>query len=111
MKDFKYERLIAVVSISSDKDIPSMMEQLAQVADYFVITAHRVMGRAADPLVIANEAVRWSKPFEIAEDVENAIDRALTLAHANDLICVTGSVFLVGEARGLFKPLEKKSLN
>lgn len=111
MKDFKYERLIAVVSISSDKDIPSMMEQLAQVADYFVITAHRVMGRAADPLVIANEAVRWSRPFEIAEGVEDAIDRALTLAHANDLICVTGSVFLVGEARGLFKPLEKKSFN
>jgi folylpolyglutamate synthase/dihydropteroate synthase len=36
------------------------------------------------------------------DDVKNATRFALTLARTNDLICVTGSLFTVGEARALF---------
>ena len=102
LKEFTYDRLIAVVSISSDKDIPAMIEQLAQVADLFVITSHRVMGRAAKPSRIAREVERRAKPYEIVMDVEDAVRRAMELAGKDDMVIVVGSAFLVGEARGLW---------
>ena len=101
-KEFEYNRLIAVVSISSDKDIPAMIEQLAQMADLFVITSHGVMERAADPALIAEEVEEHSKPYEIVTNVRGAVQRAMELAGEDDLICVVGSVFLVGEARKLW---------
>ena len=104
-EDFSYDRLIAVVSISRDKDIPRMIRALASVASHFIITRHGVMGRAAEPEAIAVEVERFSKPYEIVEDVRSAVRRALEIAGGDDLILVTGSVFTVGEARCLwFKP-------
>jgi folylpolyglutamate synthase/dihydropteroate synthase len=35
----------------------------------------------------------------IAETVGDAIDNALTISSKDDLICVTGSLYLVGEAK------------
>jgi len=101
-KEFKYEKLIMVVSISSDKNIPGMIEQFVQFSDYFIITSHGVMGRASDPTLIANEIDNKTKPYEIAKDVKEAIKRAMELAGQDDLILVLGSVFLVGEARDLW---------
>jgi dihydrofolate synthase/folylpolyglutamate synthase len=106
MKDFTFERLIAVVSVSSDKNIPAIIKQFAQVVDYFVITAHRVMGRAAKPTSLAKEVERNSKPYEIVTNVVEAVKRANELASKDDMVIVTGSVFLVGEARELWhKPV------
>ena len=104
-EEFDYNRLIIVVSISSDKDIPSMIDSLSRVGDYFIVTRHGVMGRAADPAVIAGELKRNSKPYEIVEGVGEAVERALEMAGERDMILITGSVFTVGEARERwFKP-------
>ena len=105
MKEFIYNRLIVVVSISSDKNIPAMIEKLARVADLFVITSHGVMGRAATPSCIAKEVEKHSKPYEIVADVKDAVKRAMELAKEDDMVIAVGSVFLIGEARELwFKP-------
>jgi len=37
LRYFKYDRVVAVVSMSSDKKITGMLEQLAQAVDYFVV--------------------------------------------------------------------------
>lgn len=105
MEEFTFDRLIAVVSISSDKHISAMIEQFAQAADLFVLTSHSVMGRAADPAFLAEEVEKHSKSYEVVPDVKDAVRRAIELAEENDLIVVVGSVFLVGEAREIwFKP-------
>jgi len=105
LKEFIYNRLIVVVSISSDKNIPAMIEKLARVADLFVITSHGVMGRAATPSCIAKEVEKHSKPYEIVADVKDAVKRAMELAKEDDMVIAVGSVFLIGEARELwFKP-------
>jgi folylpolyglutamate synthase/dihydropteroate synthase len=56
-KDFKYRKLIAVVSISSDKNIPAMIDQFAQVANRFVVTSHGVM---AESLTLPESLRRWT---------------------------------------------------
>jgi dihydrofolate synthase/folylpolyglutamate synthase len=99
VKGFRHGRLIAVVSVSSDKNIPLMIGYLAEVADRFIVTTHSVMGRAARPSVIVDEVARHGKPYEVVAGVEGAVDRAISLAGEDDMVLVTGSVFLVGEAR------------
>ena len=103
---FTPRRIVAVISISSDKNIPVMMGQFARVASYFIATRHRVAGRAVDPEVIAEEARRLHKPCEVVPDVGVALRRAREIAGRDDMILVIGSVFLVGEAReNLLGPL------
>jgi dihydrofolate synthase/folylpolyglutamate synthase len=105
LNDFDVDRVVAVVSMSSDKKIAGMIEQLAQAADYFVITAHGVMGRAAEPSLIARELERLSKGHEIVEDIKDAVRRAIHLAGEDGMVIVVGSIFLVGEARELWYEL------
>jgi len=92
-------RLIAVVSISADKNIRKMVGHLAKVADSFVVTSHSVMGRAADRRHIGAEIERQGKPWVEVERVGDAVERALAGAGKGDMVLVTGSVFAVGEAR------------
>ena len=99
VKNFSHKKLIAVVSISSDKNIPLMIGYLTEVTDRFIVTTHSVMGRAAGPSVIVDEVTRHGKPCEVVSGVDEAVDRALSLAGEDDMVLVTGSVFLVGEAR------------
>lgn len=102
LDEFEYDKLILVVSISSDKDIQSMIGEMAPMADHVIITRHKVMGRAADPARIAAEVKKHSKPFVIMESVKDGVRKALLMANKNDMVCVTGSVFTVGEARELW---------
>ncbi len=53
--DFDYTEIVAVVSMSSDKNIEGMIDNIAQVADHFIITQHSVTGRAAEPEVLIKE--------------------------------------------------------
>ena len=103
LKFFDYERLILVVSISSDKKIEGMMKEILPITDFVVITKHKVMNRAVNPETIAKEVKNHSKKFLIVEDVKDAVRKALSLSNEKDLILVTGSVFTVGEARELWK--------
>jgi dihydrofolate synthase/folylpolyglutamate synthase len=100
--EFTYDRLVAVLSISSDKKIADMIGEIAQAADHFVITSHRVMGRAAKSSRIATEVERHSKTHEVVADVKTAVRRAIELAGEGGMVIVVGSVFLVGEARELW---------
>jgi dihydrofolate synthase/folylpolyglutamate synthase len=102
LEEFTYNRLIAVVSISSDKNIPEMIGHLAQIVDHFIVTTHRVMGRAAEPSVITGEVEKHSRSYQIIPSVKDAVEAAVEMAEENDMVIVVGSVFLVGEARELW---------
>jgi dihydrofolate synthase/folylpolyglutamate synthase len=98
-KDFTYDKLISVVSMSSDKNIPGMMRNICQISDYLIITKHSVMNRAADPERLVAEIRKYGKPYEVIIEGEKAFARALELANAEDMVLIIGSVFLAGEAR------------
>ncbi len=99
-------RLIAVIAISGDKDIPTMVREICGAAYYVIATIHRVKSRTADPSVIVAEATKLGKPSETQPNVASAIRRALEMAEPEDAILIAGSVFLVGEARELWYPPE-----
>ena len=80
-----------------DKDVRQVTEILFPIADH-VIATRADNPRAASPEQIREAAARVSVEIEDAVSVSSALARAKTLAGANGLVVVTGSIYLVGEA-------------
>ena len=102
-KEFQYEHLILVIGIMKDKDIQSMLHLLAPLADHIVLTQPHT-DRATTPSLLKKALGQNEKKAEIAEDLEEAIERGLSLTQKEDLLCITGSLYTVGEARAYFYP-------
>ena len=101
-KIFKYNKLILVMGVSKDKDLSGILEELLAVSDRIILTKSRVVERALDPSEIERAIKRASgKETVVTSGVEEAIRAAFSFASADDLILVTGSLFIVGEVRAI----------
>jgi len=67
------------------------------VAEKFFMTRARWKG-AEGPRKLAREAVETGVPVQIKTGVKDAVWAALKKAGPEDVICITGSHFVVGEA-------------
>ena len=97
---FRFDRLILLIGISSDKDIPEMLKVICPITDELVITQFN-HPRSASVQTVAELVPQDAPSLHVTANVREAIGLAVDLAQQNDLICVTGSLYLVGEARGL----------
>jgi len=102
-KDFDYDKLIVVLGILSDKNIASMLSSIVPLADVLVATKSKNT-RACDPSKLKEmiKKIDNTKEVIVKEQIPDAIAYAKSLTKKNDLICVTGSLFTVGEARDCF---------
>ncbi|MBI4297638.1 MAG: bifunctional folylpolyglutamate synthase/dihydrofolate synthase [Chloroflexi bacterium] len=94
---FDYQRLILVMGASSDKDIAGMAEALAPQASLVLATSSG-HPRASDPKEIVLQFLNRGVEARVASGLESALRQAQAYAGPRDLICVTGSLFLVAEA-------------
>jgi len=106
-KEFQYQHLVLLIGIMKDKDIQSMLDLLAPLADHIILTKPHT-DRAAPPVLLKKALGQNGKKAEIAEDLKQAVERGLSLAQKEDLLCITGSLYTVGEARAYFHP-ERRS--
>ena len=102
-KEFQYQNLILLIGIMKDKDIPSMLHLLAPLAHHIIFTKPHT-DRAAAPSLLKKALGQNGKKAEIAENLGEAIERGLSLTQEEDLLCITGSLYTVGEARAYFHP-------
>ncbi|TKJ31042.1 MAG: bifunctional folylpolyglutamate synthase/dihydrofolate synthase [Chloroflexi bacterium B3_Chlor] len=93
-----FDDLIVIAGFSLDKDIPSMMRELASHAREVIVTQAE-HPRAGDPQVIVDRVGPSRTRLTAVTDAASALWRALELAGKKDLVCVTGSLFVVAEAR------------
>jgi dihydrofolate synthase/folylpolyglutamate synthase len=93
------ESMVVVFGCAADKDIDGMLKEVAAAADKVIFT--RVPGntRAADPKDLARRLADSGKMSQVADDVGQALILAKKAVGREDLICVTGSLYLVGEAK------------
>jgi dihydrofolate synthase/folylpolyglutamate synthase len=98
---FSYKRIFIVFGTSCDKDIPGIVNELINLSPQVIVTrtAH---SRAAPLSTLAAEFSKQGIEPETRETVAEAISRALSLADKTDIICVTGSLFVVAEALDYF---------
>ena len=94
---FDFDRAILVIGTSVDKDIASIVSQLVPLFSRVIVTGSR-HPRAMAPAPIVAEFARQGVETQRTDDVASALSLALTIAGDRDLICVTGSLFVVAEA-------------
>jgi len=100
-------KIITILGISSDKNLESMINSLVDITNRFIITVHRVADRTAKASELENIAIKTEVPTEIIIPVRKAIEEARNNLARNEALLITGSVFLIGEARETWKSLVK----
>ena len=101
---FSYQRLILVLGICTDKDYKKMIQILAPNADLIIATKAKTP-RAAPPQTIVKEAAQYinENKIMVTKNIPQAINCALSNSKEDDLICITGSLYTVGEAKRYFR--------
>jgi len=94
---FPGQRVIMVFGASSDKDISGMFTELLPRVWRLILT-QAVHPRAADPEALADMAHAAGVGVDIIVPVSDAISHAMNGAGRDDVILVTGSIFIAGEA-------------
>jgi dihydrofolate synthase/folylpolyglutamate synthase len=98
-EELPHRHLILVLGTSRDKDITAIAAALVPHASHVIITRSS-HPKAMDLDRIAAEVAPFaSAPIQIVPVVAEALAKAQELATADDLICVTGSLFVAGAAR------------
>jgi dihydrofolate synthase/folylpolyglutamate synthase len=99
--DFSYQRLILIWGAMADKDLKSTLRTIAPLADTIIFTRpESERSASAAQLQTVLPATMQDKAL-LTDSVEEAIDRAKELATEQDLICIGGSLYLIGAAREL----------
>jgi dihydrofolate synthase/folylpolyglutamate synthase len=98
-----------ILGMSSDKNHESIIKALAEITNQFILTEHRVRDRIAKAADLENIAKETKRPTKIIIPVKEAIKHLKQYKKPNDVILVTGSVFLIGEAREYWYPDYSKS--
>lgn len=95
---FEWKRCFVVVGMMRDKDVRGLGMELSKLAELFVCTNFG-SPRAMDPYDLIQQ-IGFLGPAAVAdESVSAAIDTALSHASPDDLVCITGSLYVVAEAR------------
>lgn len=100
--DFCYSKLILIFGVLRDKNIRKMLSVLLPLAHQVILT-EPATPRACNALELTNliRNIDSSKQVMVKKTVTDALKLARSLTEEKDLICVTGSLFTVGEARSI----------
>ena len=95
---FCYRRLILVVGLMRDKDLQAIGEVLCPIASEIITTQAFDNPRVMPAEEIAKAWSGTEANFHVCPNVSEAIQLAQSSATASDLICIAGSIYIVGEA-------------
>lgn len=95
---FEWRRLFLVIGCNQDKDVRDIGFKLAKYCELIVCCRFN-NPRAMDPYQMIQE-IGFLGPAAVAEEsVADGLETALSHAGEADLVCVTGSLYVVAEAR------------
>jgi dihydrofolate synthase/folylpolyglutamate synthase len=104
---FPHRRLLLVLGLAADKKLADIVATLAPITHEAIVTRFS-NPRACEPQRLAEALQSHGIPSQIAADPVTALTLARGRANATDLICVTGSLLLIGELKARLQglPLE-----
>jgi dihydrofolate synthase/folylpolyglutamate synthase len=93
-----YARLILVIGILGDKDCEGIISELVPLAAQVIVTKPEY-SRAMDVQALAAQVRALHGAVDSADTVAGAIAKAREISSPDDLVLVTGSLYVVGDAR------------
>ncbi|MFZ2330400.1 MAG: folylpolyglutamate synthase/dihydrofolate synthase family protein [Atribacterota bacterium] len=103
------KKIIAVLGVFQDKDYMAILKTIVPHVNQVILTMAD-NPRATPTNILAEEVKNYMDDVNIFETrkVSAAIKKAFQIARQDDVICITGSLYTVGEAKTYF--LEEKNL-
>ena len=97
-KYFKYNKIYLLLGILADKQVKEMIEEIAPVAEkIYALTPHSERAELSEDL--KNEILKYNSNTVAFESYEEAISKALKEAKEEDLILISGSLYMIGDMR------------
>ncbi|MBN1829178.1 MAG: bifunctional folylpolyglutamate synthase/dihydrofolate synthase [Deltaproteobacteria bacterium] len=95
------KRIIFIAGVLRDKGYRTMVRRLCRTAARLIFT-RPPEPRGLDPAVLASVAAERHRWIDVEYDCQDALRLACKEAADGDLICITGSLYLVGALRASF---------
>jgi dihydrofolate synthase / folylpolyglutamate synthase len=109
-QNIRYDSMVVIFGCAADKDVKSMLSKIALGADKIIFTRSAGSGRAMDPRELHRRFGELSsKMSQVAKGLPEALAIAQRAVGRDDLICITGSFYLAGEAKKLVMERAKKA--
>lgn len=106
----KYDSMVVIFGCAEDKDVDGMLRMLALGADKILFTKSSDNPRAIDPKELQRRFAEISpKMTQVVPKLKEAINTAHKAIGRDDLICVTGSFYLAGEAKKMLQDAKAKA--
>jgi dihydrofolate synthase / folylpolyglutamate synthase len=95
---FAFDRVLFVLGILGDKDYHGMLQEIARVPCLVFVTEPATVRSVPGPQLL-DATKELGLDARSTSGVEAAVATALSEAKDHDLVCITGSHYVVGEAR------------
>jgi len=103
-QNIPYDSMVVIFGCNSDKDVRGMLEKLQYGADKVIFT-HSNSPKAVSPEDLAEMYTEiCGKMCQTASSLGQALLLAKSAVSKEDLICITGSFYLIGQAKIRFQP-------
>jgi len=97
-QNITYDSMVVIFACNKDKDADGMIRRIQIGADKLIFTRTE-SSRSAEPAELAAAYTEVSgKMAQVAKSLDDAMQIALGAVTREDLICITGSFYLVAEA-------------
>jgi dihydrofolate synthase/folylpolyglutamate synthase len=106
-KAYPSQKKLFVIAFKRDKHIEEMVKEITDVADSIIVTEFSIgtdtmisnASMTSEEIAAMIKKFDYSKDLFIEDDCVNALEKALVLAQKDDIISITGSLYLVGEIK------------
>ena len=103
-QNIPYDSMVVIFGCNSDKDVEGMLQQLQYGADKVIFTRNN-SAKAMSPQDLADKYGEiCGKMCQTAASLDEALRLAKSAISREDLICITGSFYLIGQAKARFQP-------
>lgn len=95
---FKDKKIIFVFGVLADKNYNEMLDTIAPLARC-IICVSPTNSRALSVADLANEVRKRNLEAVPCDTVRAGVDKALSMANADDVICAIGSLYMIGDIK------------
>jgi dihydrofolate synthase/folylpolyglutamate synthase len=101
---FNYNKIILILGILADKQVEEMIKTIVPKVDRVItVTPHSDRAELSKELKVQVE--KYTNNCESIEDYEEAYKKALSYCGEDDLLLVSGSLYMVGDMRRIIRDI------
>ncbi|NYC31629.1 folylpolyglutamate synthase/dihydrofolate synthase [Clostridium saccharobutylicum] len=103
-KYFKYDNMYLLLGILADKQVEEMIKEITPLAEkVYALTPHSERAELSEDL--KNEILKYNSNTIALESYEEALKIALSESKEEDLILVSGSLYMIGDMRKIINSI------